>query len=87
MLRITNSLLPDGTHRVELAGTLAGPWLDEVRRILEEALVRSPRVVLEMRTVSFVSPDGATLVQEFRSRGVDLGATSPFVAELLGRQE
>ncbi len=87
MLRITPHDDPAGTRRLELSGRVAGPWVAELRRAVEEACRRAPRVALDLRGVTYVGADGAGELRALRARGVVLEGGSPFVAELVGEAE
>jgi anti-anti-sigma regulatory factor len=83
MLRIER--LDDGDRGgvLVLAGAVAGPWVEELRRAVEAALARGAAVRLDLRDVTFVDHAGVTLLAGLAARDVTLRNGSPFVTELL----
>ena len=61
MLRITLERREGDTARLSLEGTIAGPWVEELRRACKAAGVAGTPVVLGMAGVSFVDSEGARL--------------------------
>ena len=66
MLRI--EVLGIDRHTVRAAGRLAGPWVAELSRALEE-LSASRSVELDLTEVSFADADGVALLRTLRKRG------------------
>ena len=66
MLRI--EVLGIDTHTVRAAGRLAGPWVAELSRALDE-LAASRSIELDLTEVSFADPDGVALLRTLRKRG------------------
>jgi len=85
MLRIT----PHETEKIatlKLEGSLSGPWVDELRRCWTN-LAEGPRTVeLDLRGVSFLDPDGATLLLRMERQGTRLLGSSAFLQHLLYRE-
>ena len=71
---------------LRLEGQLRGPWVDELRRVCDEAAGvngRTSALVLDLADVSFVDPDGVALLCALAGRQVVLTHCSTFVAEQL----
>ena len=66
MLRI--EVLGIDRHTVRAAGRLAGPWVAELSRALDE-LQASRAVELDLTEVSFADADGVALLRTLRKRG------------------
>jgi anti-anti-sigma regulatory factor len=80
MLKISGSSVP-GQVTLQLAGRLAGPWVDELKRACEMA--RTGHVTLDFVDVVFVDRAGAALIRSLQAEGVSLINCSPFIAEQL----
>jgi len=83
VLRIELLDKKDGTATLELAGRVAGPWVDELSRSCERILSIGGTLSVDLRAVSFVDRDGVEFLQRLRGRAVALVNCSPFVAEQL----
>ena len=81
MLRITRNGSV-GTPTLKLEGSIAGPWVGELRRVAESSLAESGLLKLDLSAVGFVDPAGAQLLHELAQR-VEINGLSQFVAELL----
>jgi hypothetical protein len=66
-----------------LEGGVLGPWVDELRRVCDQALQRCGTVTLDLGAVGFIDRAGLALFRELESRQVRLTNCSPFVAEQL----
>ena len=66
MLRI--EILGIDRHTVRAAGRLAGPWVGELSKALDE-LPACRSIELDLTEVSFADPDGVALLRALRSRG------------------
>lgn len=73
--------------RLALEGRIAGPWVDELRRVCVAALGNTGTgnryLVLDLAAVSFLDGDGVALFRELAGRGVAFSNGSPFIAEQL----
>jgi anti-anti-sigma regulatory factor len=83
MLRIELVDQKDGSTTLELAGSVAGPWVDELSRTCERVLTVDGRLRVDLTEVSFVDRDGLELLRKLGTRHVALVNCSPFVAEQL----
>ena len=82
MLRITSEIV-DGAPALKLEGNVSGPWVGELRRVVQEASARADRVRLDLSDVRYVDAEGATLLREILHDRGELIRRSTFVAELL----
>jgi len=83
VLRI--SIISDSNLEIhlQLAGKLVGPWVEELRRLGNEALSQKKTVVLDLEQVSFVDPQGIALLHEFADRSVSHMNCSQFLVQQL----
>ena len=85
MLRITEqSLSPDAAdgRAIVLEGTLVGPWVEELRRVVSGSA--PGEVTVDLGALSFADADGLTLLRSLRDSGVELASPSGFMAALIG---
>lgn len=82
MLRITPER-GDGRLTLKLEGSLAGPWVEELERVVERCLGQEGQLKLDLSEVHYADADGATLLRDLMSGKVELGRRSTFIAELL----
>lgn len=80
MLRI--EVLGIDSHTVRAAGRLAGPWVVELSRTLDE-LHHSRSIDLDLTDVSFADPEGVALLHTLRKRRSVHLRCSAFVAAQL----
>jgi anti-anti-sigma regulatory factor len=80
MLRITVL----GERTLKLEGRVAGAWVGELRRAVDELLARAGEVVLDLAGVTYADADGTRLLRELRRAPAQMRNLSPFVAQLLG---
>ena len=84
MLKIVSTRNQHGTLTLFLEGRLIGPWVEEFRQACEHALAAPGRgLTLDLRCVSFVDRDGATLLRDLAGRHASITNCSPFVAAQL----
>ncbi len=82
MLRITPEVV-DGVRVLKLEGSLTGPWVRELQRVVDGSAARSERVKLDLSEVRYVDAEGAALLRTLMRGRVELSRRSTFVAELL----
>lgn len=82
MLKISGSSVP-GRATLQLAGRLAGEWVDELKTASNSARARHKQLILDFADVVFVDRDGAALVRSLVDQGITLINCSPFIAEQL----
>lgn len=87
MLRI--SVVSDSGQAVELQleGNLAGPWVEELRRLADEALSQKKAVSLDLEGVRFVDTQGVALLREFSRRRISQANCSQFVIQQMKEVE
>lgn len=83
MLRISVINDSDRAIQFQLEGWLIGPWVEELRRVGDEALSQQKAVSLDLGRVWFVDPQGIALLSEFARRQVSHLNCSQFVSQQL----
>ena len=83
MLKI--SIINDSDQAIELQleGKLVGPWVEELRRLSDEALSQQKNVSLDLEKVWFVDARGVTLLRDLAKRQVSELNCSQFVSQQL----
>lgn len=69
--------------RLRLEGQVRGAWVDELARVVDDALARGACPTLDLAGVSFLDPHGVALLRSLQSRRIHLENCSPFTAEQL----
>jgi hypothetical protein len=83
MLRIATTDRPGSGATLRLEGRVIGPWVDELRRASERALVTGEALTLDLHEVAFVDRDGLELLKDLADRGVTVVNCPVFVHEQL----
>ncbi len=73
----------DGVGVVRAEGQMVGPWVNELRRSLEELTGAGIAATVDLGGVSFVDREGVDLLRMLEHRGVAVVNCSRFVAEQL----
>jgi ABC-type transporter Mla MlaB component len=73
----------DQAIQFQLEGKLVGPWVDELRRLGDEALSRQQKVILDLKRVWFADAQGIALLKEFARREVSRRNCSQFISRQL----
>ena len=83
MLKI--SIINDSDQAIELQleGKLVGPWVEELRKLSDEALSLQKNVSLDLAKVWFVDSRGVTLLHTLAKRQVSELNCSQFVSQQL----
>ena len=83
MLKI--SIINDSEQAIEfqLEGKLVGPWVEELRKLSDQALSLQKNVSLDLERVWFVDPHGVTLLRDLAKRQVSELNCSQFVSQQL----
>jgi anti-anti-sigma regulatory factor len=68
---------------IKLEGQLAGSVVPAVRDACRERGRRSGRLLLDLAAVTYADAAGAELLRDLLAEGVEIGACSGFVGELL----
>jgi len=86
MLKISHSINADDSRvLLRLEGQVAGPWVEELRRVCDEPRHNGhgARLVLDLNNVTFIDADGVALFRQLSMRRVSWRNCSAFVAEQL----
>lgn len=81
MLKISISGDSDQAIEFALEGKLVGPWVDELRRLSQDALSQNKSVSLNLEHVWFVDARGAALLRDLAGRRVSQLNCSQFVRQ------
>ena len=81
MLKI--SIVGDSDEAIEfhLEGKLVGPWVDELRRLGDQALSHNKLVTLDLKDVRFVDSQGVALLRDLSRRRVSQLNCSQFLLQ------
>ena len=83
MLRISVHSGSDQAIEFALEGKLVGPWVDELRRLSDDALSQGKLVSMNLEKVWFVDSRGAVLLRNLAGRQVSQYNCSQFVSRLV----
>ena len=83
MLKISIISDSDQAIQFQLEGNLAGPWVEELRSLSDEALSQQKTVSLDLEKVRFVDPHGVGLLRDLARRQGSQVNCSPFVSQQL----
>ena len=83
MLRISIIHRADEGMQFQLEGRLIGPWVEELRRLSDQALSQQKTVSLDLRKVWFVDLQGVDLLRDLARKRVTQINCSPFVSQQL----
>ena len=83
MLKISIVNESDQAIELQLEGKLVGPWVEELRRLSEEALSQQKNVSLDLEKVWFVDSRGVTLLRDLAKKKVSELNCSQFVSQQL----
>jgi len=85
MLRISKQPSGPGEGGLALEGRLVGPWVDELRRVVDEA-PDARGLTIDLRGLAFADLAGVSLLRTLREAGLRLVGGSEFVGALLGTE-
>ena len=72
----------------QLEGNLAGPWVEELRRLADDAISQKKKTVsLDLQGVRFVDTQGVALLREFSRRRISQVKCSQFVIQQIKEVE
>lgn len=71
---------------ITLEGRLVGPWVDELKRVVDEE-PDSRRMTVNLRGLIFADARGVSLLRALRAAGLVLVGWSGFVGELIGTED
>ena len=80
MLRVDTERDPNGGMVIRLEGSLVGPWVDEVRRVLNG--VPAGALAIDLTALAYADREGERLLRDLGGRA-ELRGCSPFLAELI----
>ena len=89
MLKISQPTLRDSRDGIvfKVEGQVIGQWVDELRRVCDEALAahngHGDELVLDLEGLSFLDAAGFALFRELAARNVSFTNCSVFIAEQL----
>lgn len=83
MLKISIISDSDQAIALRLEGKLVGPWVEELRKLSDEALSLQKNVSLDLERVWFVDSRGITLLRDLAKRQVSELNCSQFVSQQL----
>ena len=83
MLRISTIHRADEEIQFKLEGRLIGPWVEELRRLSDQALSQQKTVSLDLQKVWFVDLQGIDLLRDLSKKQVSQINCSPFVSQQL----
>lgn len=83
MLKISVTNQSREATSFQLEGKLVGPWVEELRRLSEAALVGSEAVTLDLEKVWFVDSQGIALLKDLAKQKVAQLNCSQFISQQL----
>ena len=83
MLRLTRIAGTHGTQVMKLEGKLLGPWVAEVREACTAGTDSPSQISLDLSALIFVDAAGLRLLRDLIAQGIEVVASSGYVAELL----
>lgn len=83
MLKISVTNQSNHTTQFQLEGRLVGPWVEELRRLSDEALARQESVSLDLEKVWFIDAQGITLLRDLAEKRVAQLNCSQFIRQQL----
>ena len=72
---------------IKLEGELLKPWVEAVLDACAKQGRRPRQVVLDLAAVTYVDGPGSKLLRDLAGAGIEIGACSSFVAELLDLEQ
>jgi ABC-type transporter Mla MlaB component len=81
MLKISQAGIANHSVTLKLEGRVVGPWVEELCRICEPLLAEDRALKLDLAGVSYADAAGVAALNNFKSRGVSLKNSSPFVEQ------
>ena len=87
MLKISVANDSGQAVQFQLEGNLAGPWVEELRRLADDALSQEKAVSLDLHGVRFVDTQGVALLRELSRRRISQVNCSQFVIQQMKEVE
>jgi len=83
VLKISITSDSDEAIQFQLEGNLAGPWVEELQRLSDEALSHQKALSLDLERLWYVDLRGVTLLRDLARRQVSQVNCSQFVSQQL----
>jgi ABC-type transporter Mla MlaB component len=83
VLRISDISDSNESTRLQVEGWLVGPWVEELRRLSDQALAKSGNLSLDLEKLRYVDSSGVALLRNLASRNVTHLNCSPFIQQQL----
>jgi hypothetical protein len=83
VLKLTRLSRTGRVPMVKMEGQILEPWVAVVREVCARRGRRSKRLRLDLAAVTYVDAAGAQLLRDLLRAGVEIGACSGYVQELL----
>jgi ABC-type transporter Mla MlaB component len=83
MLRISSTEHDEPAVTLRLEGQIVGPWVDELRKTIEQLLNQGRLLTLDLTEATFADRNGVALLLDLRRRTVSIRGCSPFLNEQL----
>ena len=83
MLKISVTNQSNEGIQFQLEGKLVGPWVEELRRLSDEALARQETVSLDLEKVWFIDSQGIALLRDLAVKRVTQVNCSQFISQQL----
>jgi ABC-type transporter Mla MlaB component len=83
VLKISVTSQTNTAIQFRLEGKLIGPWVEELRRLSDEALRRHGTVSLDLEKVWFVDAQGLALLRDLAGKRVTQINSSQFISQQL----
>jgi ABC-type transporter Mla MlaB component len=83
LLKISVTNQPNRAIQFRLEGRLVGPWVEELRRLSDEALAQHETVSLDLQKVWFIDAHGIALLRDLAGKQVSQINCSQFISQQL----
>jgi len=83
VLRISVISDSNGGTQLQIEGWLVGPWVEELRRLSDQALAESGTLSLDLEKLWYVDLNGVALLRDLAGRKVTHVNCSPFIQQQL----
>jgi hypothetical protein len=87
MLKITTVTDANQEVTLQLAGSVAGPWIELLRSSAEPVLDAGLQVTLDLENICFIDCEGLALLKNLMERGVRPANAPLFVREQIKKCE
>jgi hypothetical protein len=87
MLRILSTINDARGETIRLEGSLHGPWVAELRKVLDLDAPRLGRIRLDLSALIYLDEDGRELLGQCLRRGAEVVACTSYVSAVLQLEE